>query len=57
MICIIYQKLTEESMSNSTFHKSPHVEVLEIISAEHRCFRDSTFFSSDSENMENISAD
>ena len=39
-------------MSNTT-----RVEVPEIISAEQRCFRDLTFFSADSENMKNVSAD
>ena len=33
------------------------VEVPEIISCEHSCFRDLTFFSADSEKMKNISAD
>ena len=33
------------------------IEVPEIMSAEQRCFRNLTFFSADSENMENLSAD
>ena len=38
-----------------TIHELLQVEVPEIFSAEQRCFRDLTFFSTDSESMKNIS--
>ena len=45
------------SFSNCFCEKITRVEVPEVISAEQRCFIVLTFFSADSENMKNISAD
>ena len=46
-----------EERQQSTQTQCSRVEVAEVISAEQRCFIVLTFFSADSENMINISAD